>query len=264
MVSSVLDSHRLGRAVLHGWSAWRHIVHLGALVGALALSPVYYGRRWRGALALHLVRSSWPLLPWFTLLSTLLSVIIIRIVLVSARSYGLTQYALEMVVRVLVLELIPMTAALFVAMRVTIPAAGELAAMRRSDALEALRASGGDALRGEIAPRALAGMFAVTLLAALSSVIALLMAYLLSYGFSPWAIERYTRIVGHVFSPVVTLVFVLKTLALSAAVSMIPIGSGMHDREDRYGDTSVELRGLVRMFVVILLIEAASLLGNYL
>ena len=57
------------------------------------------------------------MLPWFTALSALVSLVIIRIVLVTALSYGLSRFALEMVVRVLVLELIPLSAALFVALR---------------------------------------------------------------------------------------------------------------------------------------------------
>lgn len=50
-------------------------------------------------------------------MSTLLSLVLIRVVVVTALSYGLSQYALQMVVRVLVLELIPLSAAMFVALR---------------------------------------------------------------------------------------------------------------------------------------------------
>jgi phospholipid/cholesterol/gamma-HCH transport system permease protein len=203
-----------------------------------------------------------PLALWFSVVSALLSVVIIRIVLVTAQSYGLSQYALEMVVRVLVLELIPLIAAMSVALRVTLPAADELAVLRQSGALEALRADGGDALRDEVLPRALAGMFAVVLLAALSGVLCLVLAYLLAYGFSPWGVERYTRLVGSVFAPAVTLIFSIKTLAFAAAVSLIPIGSALHDSP--FGTpASVELQGLVRMFMAILAVEIVSLVGNY-
>jgi len=134
--------------------------------------------------------------------------------------------------------------------------------LRQSGALEALRADGGDALRDEVLPRALAGMFAVVLLAALSGVLCLVLAYLLAYGFSPWGVERYTRLVGSVFAPAVTLIFSIKTLAFAAAVSLIPIGSALHDSP--FGTpASVELQGLVRMFLAILAVEIVSLVGNY-
>ena len=107
-------------------TSWR-IVRLGALVLAWGLSPTAWRRPWRTALAAQVVRAAWPLLAWFTALSAVLALVVIRIVLVTAQSYGLSQVALEMVVRVLVVELIPLGAALAVALQVTLPLAAELA-----------------------------------------------------------------------------------------------------------------------------------------
>ncbi|HPG80883.1 MAG TPA: ABC transporter permease, partial [Piscinibacter sp.] len=90
---------------LLGW--WRTI-HLAALLTVLALSPASYAPENRRAMARHLYLGTTQSLAWFTLLSLLISIVVIRIVLVTAVSYGLSQYALEMVVRVLVLELIPL------------------------------------------------------------------------------------------------------------------------------------------------------------
>ena len=91
------------------------------------------------------------------------------------------------------------------------------------------------------------------LLAAVSSLVALVLAYVLAHGFTPFAFERYTRLVGQVFNPVVSLVFVLKTGALALAVSVVPIGAALHAREA--GLAGLELQGLVRMFMVVLAIE---------
>lgn len=255
-----------GRAARRWLAAWWQIVHLGALVGALLLTPSTYGRARRPLLARHTVAAALPLLGWFGVVSTLLSLVIARIVLVTAASYGLSQYALGMVVRVLVLELVPLVAALFVAVRVTVPASAVLAAMRQAGQLEALRRRGGDVLRDEILPRAAAALFCMLLLAAFSSVVTLVLAYLLAHGFTPWGLARFTRQVGQVFTPAVTLIFVLKTLGFGAAVAVIPLGSGLHDRADRAERGQalpLELQGLVRLFAAILLIEMASLMGNY-
>jgi phospholipid/cholesterol/gamma-HCH transport system permease protein len=43
----------------------------------------------------------------------------------------------------------------------------------------------------------------------------------------------------------------------------VPMAAVLDDAPARRRATSAELRGLVRMFIVILLIEAASLVGNY-
>jgi phospholipid/cholesterol/gamma-HCH transport system permease protein len=245
--------------------AWWRMLHLGAVLVVLAASPSSWRQPWRGVIAREVWLGSAPLLLGFGLISTLLSVVIMRIVLVTAQSYGLSQYALEMVVRVLVLELIPLTAALFVALRVSLPVAVELAELRgtaqRSGPPHDLAL-----LRREVLPRAAGSFFAVLMLAALSGVICLVLAYVLVHGLSPWGLDRYTRLVGRIFDPAVTLIFVLKTAGLAAAVSLIPVGTALQQRPvaaDASSRALFELRALVRMFFAILLIELASLAGNY-
>ena len=106
-----------GSALMRSLASWWHMIHLGAIALVIALSPSTYSRANRGTTSRYIYTSTWQVLPWFTLLSTLISLVLIRIVVVTSLSYGLSQYALEMVVRVLVLELIPLAAALFVALR---------------------------------------------------------------------------------------------------------------------------------------------------
>ncbi|HEX4586216.1 MAG TPA: ABC transporter permease [Burkholderiaceae bacterium] len=243
---------------LVGW--WR-VLHLGVMILALASSSSSYRRANRSALFRHIYLSTASNLAWFTVLSALLSLVLIRIVLVTALSYGLSEYALQMVVRVLVLELIPLVTALFVALRCTIPYGAEIAAMRSRGEFDSLKIQGLDPLQHEVLPRVLAGAFAVLTLASMSCVVTLVLAYLSAYGFTRWGFEGYTHTVGQIFTPAVALIFLLKILLMSLAVSLIPVASVLYDAGR--SRTSVEMRGLVRMFLVILLIEAASLVGNY-
>lgn len=243
-------------------SGWWRIVAFGATISAMALSPASYARAQRRAIARHMVLDTAPVLPWFVLLSALISLVIARLVVVTALSYGLTQYALEMLVRVLVIELIPLTAALFVAVRCTLPHGEELAALRLRGDLNRMRERGLDPMRHEVLPRAVAGLFSVALLSVLAGVVALVLAYLASYGFTLWALEGYTRTVGRVFSPAVAVVFALKALLFSLAVVLVPMGSALHDATR--SRMSAEVRGLVRLFALVLLIEAASLAANVL
>jgi phospholipid/cholesterol/gamma-HCH transport system permease protein len=83
------------------------------------------------------------------------------------------------------------------------------------------------------------------------------------YGFTSSAFPGYTRTVGQVFNPAVTLIFGLKTLFFSLAVSLIPAGISLQDLPRNLSRASVELQGLIRMFAVLLLVEVASLVGNY-
>lgn len=244
--------------------SWWRLFHFAVLIIATALTPSSYDRRHRPALARQLVIGTAPNLLWFTVLSALVSLVLIRIVVVTALSYGLSRFALEMVVRVLVLELIPLTAALFVALRSTLPAGFEFAQQRGAGgALSATVVSSASLLRGEFFPRVAAGMFAVWLLAAVSCVLALVLAYLSLYGFTPWALQGYTRVVGQVFDPSVALILALKVIFFSVAVGLIPMASSYFDGSISRLRATHGLSDMLRLFSVILLIEVASLMGNY-
>ena len=263
MVTWLKDFVVIGHAALAWLASWWRVIHLGALMLVLALSPSSHRSNRRLAVLRQLYLATGPILAWFGVLSALISLIVIRIVVVTALSYGLSQYALEMVVRVLVLELIPLTAALFAALRVTLPNGAEVAAMRSRGELTALARQGIDPLAQEVLPRVLAGMFAVTLLATVSCLLTLVLAYLAVHGFTLGGFERYTRIVGRVFSPAVALTLALKVFSLSLAVSLLPMASALYPPPRIRSKASSELQGLVRMFMLILLIEATSLVVNY-
>jgi phospholipid/cholesterol/gamma-HCH transport system permease protein len=253
----------LGGLPLRWIAGWWRIVFFGASILVLALSPSSYDRSTRASLLRHLYVDTAPILLWFTTLCALLTLVITRIVVVTALSYGLSRYALEMVIRVLVLELIPLTAALFVALRCTIPNGAALAQMRRSGHFDALARQGVDPVVTHVLPRALAGVFATITLAALSCAVAVVLAYLAVNGWTLAGVPGYTHVFGHVFDPSVSMIFALKTLFFSLAVSIIPMASGLYDVEGDGSRESAALQGLVRMFAVLLVLEAVSLTGNY-
>ena len=255
--------HRWARALLGRACNTVQVGRDIALLLALAVTPATHTPARRARIAQHVVRATLPQLPWFTALAALAGLVLIRIVVVTAQSYGLSQFALEMVVRVLILELLPLSAALFVALRCTLPLASDLRRLQARPGQPAISPMAW--LADEVLPRALAGVFAVLLLVALSGVLALVMAYLVVHGLSPWGLEGYTRMVGRVFSPAVTLVFVLKTLACALAVGTVPLVSVGGPARPAFGvvGPAVELVGLVRMTAVLLVVEVVSLVGNY-
>ena len=251
-----------------GWLAsWWRLVFLAALVLVMVMSPSTWKREGRRSLARQVYLASAPSLAWFTLLASLISLIIIRIVVATAQSYGLDQFALEAVVRVLVLELLPLSAPIFVALRYSIPQADGIYARRLKAVSQAIATDEAspalDAAAIDFMPRVVAGVFACVLLVAVSTVVSLMLAYFTVYGFVLSGLPEYTRRVGQVFGSGVSLIFGLKTLFFSLAVSLIPLASALYDASARRSRSSVELHGIVRMFAVILLVEVASLVGNY-
>jgi phospholipid/cholesterol/gamma-HCH transport system permease protein len=239
---------------------WR-IVHTSAALLVLALSPSSYTLAHREAIARNLVAACTANLLWSSLLSALISVVIIRIVLVTSVSYGLSQYALEMLIRVLVLELIPLTAVLFVAVRIAVPSVARLATSRPGRTDQNLLDP--ERLARVALPIAVTTTFAVLLLATVSCVLAALLSYFSVHGITAGGLASFTRTFGRVFDPTVTLLFGLKTLLFALAAGMLPVASALVDRVSAVPRASVLVLALVRLLFVILLIEAASLVGNY-
>lgn len=244
---------RLRRMLAEWWA----VLLFGAVAAVYALSPSSHDARSRAATARLLHATSWQALPWFALLSALLGMALVRTLVTTAQGYGLSQFALEMVVRVLALELLPLGAALFVLLRVAL--AGDL--------LPAPDAHGAQPLaiaprrwRLELVPRVLAVGFAVLALATVSGVLALLLAYTAVYGFTPWGFDAYTRMVGRVFDPATTVALGLKTTLFALAVAVVPLASALQERRPAAPTGGFSVRsGTLRVLAGLAVVQAASL-----
>lgn len=250
-------------AAMRAVSSWWSMLHLAGIALVMGFTPSTYHRANRSTTYKYIYTSTWQILPWFTLLSTLLSLVLIRIVIITALSYGLSRYALEMVVRVLVLELIPLSAALFVALR-----AG-LAFNATGSPLVAAVAAQSSAkfdiaqLQRDLVPRVIASAFSVATLATVSGVIVLLLAYVNVYGLTPWGLLDYTRTVGRVFDPIVTVGFALKTLLFGLAVAVIPVAAILEGARRKINLSSTLQPGATRLLFVLVLIEVGALAVKY-
>jgi len=251
-------------AVARYLHSWWYMIHLGAVALVMAASPRMWRRERVHATALHIHTSTWQVLPWFTLASCLVGLVIIRIVLVTAKSYGLSGFALEMVVRVLVLELIPLSAALFVALRASMAFDASALGLARSGLSP--RAASEEAqrrIRRDLVPQLIGNAVAVLSMAMVTSIVVLLLAYVNVYGLSPWGLSDYTRTVGRVFTPNVLAGFVLKTVLFGLAVALIPTAAILELQRYPRRMMSTVQPGALRLLFVLIVIEAGSLALKY-
>ena len=238
----------------------RQAIYFSALMLVLVFSPSSYGRAYRPHLARHIYLGTAPNIAWLVLIGAVVCVVLIRIVQSSALSYGLAPHALELMIRLLVLELMPLLVAVYVALRCTLPFGEQVAHLRDPDL---------HTLRQEILPRILAGMFSVMALIAISGVILLTLIYLASHGFSDAGLAAYNRLIARVFDPSATLIFSLKSLSLCAVVALVPMlsnrfsGKAPTPHRPPTRNSSEELQEMVQMFALILAIEVLSLVATY-
>jgi len=244
-------------------ASWLRTFQFAAEAIATALSPSAYDEAARRVAARQIYFSAWQVLAGFTLAAALISFVLIRIVVATAQDFGLSQYALELTVRVLVLELIPLFAALFVALRSGAAINTEVALMHIRGELEALQRSGRDPLHRELVPRAIGSVVAVMLLTYLSCAVALALAYVAMYGLSPWGLSQYVRITGLVFDWVMVSGMAIKTFLFGVVVAAVPITAALAVPRE-YGMAALAVqRGMVRLGAAIAAIEGVFLVIMY-
>ena len=81
----------IGRNVLRWLLGWWAVVFIGAELAVLAFSPSSYRRESRGVVLRQIYYAAGPGLPGFITLMALFNVVLIRILVVTAFAYGLTQ-----------------------------------------------------------------------------------------------------------------------------------------------------------------------------
>ena len=251
------------RVALAWFRAWGRAGLFAFAAAAAALSLSAYTARTRAVAMKHVYFGAWQVLPGFTLFAALLSLVLIQITITLARGYGLAQFALELVFHAVVLELVPLITALYVALRSGAATVTEVALMRMSGELDELGAAHIDPYEREFVPRIAASAIAVFTLTIVSSSVVMVIAYLIMYGASPWGFAEYSRTVALVFSPAALAGFMFKGFVFGAVVALIPIAAGLDATRDPDSVPVAVMDGMVRLFVALALIELIALAVKY-
>ena len=231
----------------------------GAEALAAAHSPSTYTAPVRALAARQVCASAWGVLPGFVLTCAVLGALVIRIIDSTARDFGLAGYSLDLYARLLVLELMPLLVALFVSVRSGAALGTEVALLRVSGALD----QGTHPLRAELLPRGIGVAAAVLALTAVGCFVALVVAYVGLYGFSPWGHDAYARAIGQAFAPAVLAGFALKVSFFAVAVAVVPVAASVVGSRDTASVPDAAPRGLVGVFVILGLVEGASIALQY-
>jgi phospholipid/cholesterol/gamma-HCH transport system permease protein len=254
---------RRGAVLLATLRIWRDTLLFAGRAVLTAATPAAYNSATRTVVVKQIYFTAVQILPGFTVFAALLSYVLIQIVVTTAADYGLSEYALEVTMRLLVLELLPLLTVLFIALRSSSAINTEVALMRINGELLALESACVDTMRLEFMPRVIGGVISVLALTAVTSVVALLLAYVAVYGWQIWSLPDFSRVMGKVFDNAVLLGIVLKSLAFGLAVTVIPVAEGMATPRMLFMAPISVLRGMVRLFFAIMLIEVASLAFTY-
>src|SRR5258706_4018261 len=244
--------------------SWRRLLRCAGFATVAALSLCAYGPVARAVAVRQIHLTAWKILPGYLAVATLLSLLLIEVVAVAARKYGVAQYSLELVLSVLVLELVPLVTALFVALRSGAAIGAEIAIMSYRGELDDAEEADTSPLHAELVPRIAGAALSVAALTSLGCLIAVVLAYVVFYGFTAAGLEEFTRIVANVFDGVELAAFGLKCLLFGLAVAIIPAATALEAEPGEIKSLPAVVLGvLVKLFFVILAVEVATLVVKY-
>ncbi|MCA1926292.1 MAG: ABC transporter permease [Thiobacillus sp.] len=192
-----------------------------------------------------------------------ISWLLVTIILSTAREFGLTEFATEMTIRVLVLELLPFLTALFIALRSGSAINTEVALMRVNNELDALAHCKVPPMQFEFLPRLIGGVISVVALASLAGLLALLLAYLSIYGLTMAGLSAFTQTVARIFDFRIVAGLIIKCALFGLAVTLIPVVSGLETPRKLFMVPVSVLSGMMRVFFAIVVIEVLSLALKY-
>ena len=252
-----------GEEAVRWFQAWGRSARFAFAVVAAVLSRKLYTPLARTATARQVYFTAWQVLPGFAVFAALLGTVVVEITLAAARDFALEDYALELIFRALVLELMPLLTALFVALRSGAAISTEIALMRVAGEFDDLAGAGIEPFEKEFVPRVAAAAVSVFALTTFACLFVVVLSYLLMYGASPWAFEPFTRTVARVFTPLAIAGFGVKCVAFGVVVAVIPISAGLDATRDPRSVPVAVMGGMVRLFFALGLIEIAGLALKY-
>jgi phospholipid/cholesterol/gamma-HCH transport system permease protein len=203
------------------------------------------------------------ILPVFLLYALLIAWLLIRIILDTAREFGLTEFATEMIIRVLILELLPFLTVLFIALRSGSAINTEVALMQVNNELYALAHCQVPPMPFEFLPRLIGGVISVLTLAGLACLLTLLLAYTSIFGLQLAGYEAFTQTIAKIFNLGVVVGFIVKCTLFGLAVTLIPVTAGLETPKKLFMVPVSVLRGMMRVFFAIVAIEGVSLALQY-
>jgi phospholipid/cholesterol/gamma-HCH transport system permease protein len=263
MNSLAASIESLGTKVVGWFTVGYGIFAFLAKAGLLLLDRTTWNRATFDVVVKQIYFTAVQILHVFLGYALVISWLIITIILSTARDFGLTAFANEMTIRVLVLELLPFLTALFIALRSGSAINTEVALMQVNNELDALAHCKVPPMQFEFLPRLIGGVISVITLAGLAGLLSLLLSYLSIYGINMAGFEPFTQTIAKVFNFTIVAGLIVKCALFGLAVTLIPVTAGLETPKKLFMVPVSVLRGMMRVFFAIVAIEVVSLALKY-
>lgn len=246
--------------------SWAAVFRFTGAVLLAVVSRRSYNSATREVMARQIYFTAWQIIFGYALFAAVFSLVITQVIASAAREVGLYEYALELTIRAVVLEIVPLVTTLFVALRTGAAISTEVALMRIRNELGAMEAAGIDPFTLELLPRVIGGTVSVLTLTAIGVIVSLLCAHFVVTGYQPWNAPpgALRLVIAKVLDGQAMILLWGKTLLFGLAVTVIPISESVAAPRKVFFAPIAVLHGMVRLFFAIMLIQTAGLALRYL
>jgi phospholipid/cholesterol/gamma-HCH transport system permease protein len=228
-----------------------------------SLSRKTYNSATRMVLINQIYFTALQILPLFLFISVIFGAVLIGIVYQVIRSSGLAQYLGEIIMGFVVTELSPFITVLLIALRSGSAINTEIAVMKYNRELRTLDAFQIDVLNYLFFPRVISGIVSVTLLSALFSISVLLSGFLFLKVFFGMSVDVYAAEILNSAAVSDLLITVVKCVTFGFFITLIPIRLGLMASDELTSIPVSVLRGMVNVFIAIVMIEVLSLILRF-
>jgi len=254
---------RTGAKTVSWWNTTYGVMGFLTEMLSTVANPATWNRATLDTIVKQIYFTAVQILHVYLVYVTAISWVIITITLSTARNVGLFDAATEMIIRVLVLELLPFLTALLIALRSGSAINTEVALMKVNNELDALSHCKVEPMLFEFLPRIAGGILSVTGMTIIGGALTLILAYLSIHGLNTTGFSAFSTTIASVFSLGVLLGLALKCTLFGLAVTTLPMAAGLETPKKLFMVPVSVLRGMMRVFLALVLIEVLSLALKY-
>jgi phospholipid/cholesterol/gamma-HCH transport system permease protein len=199
-------------------------------------------------------------LPLFLAGSAIFGSLLIGVVFKIILDLGLANHLGNILVGLLVMELAPLITALLIALRSGSAMNAEIAVMKVNQEIRTLEVFDIDVIDYLFIPRIVNGIVSVAMLSSLFSIVVVVSGLLFANVFFGMSAAVYADILLESANSGDLILSIIKAATFGFFIAMIPIRSGFAATDELTSVPITVLKGMVKVFIAILVIEVLSLL----
>lgn len=225
--------------------------------------PGSYNAAMRSVLIKQIYFTTVEILPLFIVMSLLFGTVVIGVVVALAVEYGLQEEIGTIIIKFVVDEFAPFFTALLISLRSSAAVNTEIAVMKVNKELSTLEKYGIDLVSYLFIPRIISGVVSLISLTSLFALIMLFAGYVFVVFYMHFDLYSYKMLLLNAIEPKDLGLLFFKAAAFGFVTMLIPIYSGLQAFESYTAIPISVLKGMMRLFISLFVIEVLLLLVQF-